>query len=184
MRRSLRLSGYDYSQNGVYFVTICTHRKASLFGSVRGGVMTLNTVGRIVDEEWRKTASLRSNVQLDAFAVMPNHLHGIIVIHGEDELRNQLSASAESGTEQNGKFLQAGSLGAIIGRFKGSVTKRVHGFANCRHQTIWQRNYYDHIVRTEKSLQAIREYVAMNPAYWEQDLYFDYVEFETDIFRD
>ncbi len=170
-RRSLRLSGYDYSQNGVYFVTVCAYRHANLFGEIDGGVMMPNAIGRIIAEEWRRTAELRPYVGLDVFVVMPNHLHGIIAILGEDKRTNPPAALAQPVKLKYGK-LQKRSLGAIIGRFKGSVTKRVRKMSIYRDFPIWQRNYYDHIVRNERSLQTIREYIMMNPERWAEDSYY------------
>ncbi|MCY3797399.1 MAG: transposase [Chloroflexi bacterium] len=167
-RRSLRLSGYDYRQNGVYFVTICAYRHARLFGSIEDNLFIPNAIGRIIAEEWKKTAELRAYVGLDSFVVMPNHLHGIIAIFGEDNRGSQRIAPAESVIQKSGK-LQAGLLGAIVGRFKGSVTRRVHELSPYRDLLIWQRNYYDHIIRNEKSLCAIREYITFNPARWVED---------------
>lgn len=170
-RKSLRLNGYDYRQNGVYFVTVCAHDHAKLFGTIDNGVMMPNAIGAIVAEEWRRKAELRLCVKLDAVVVMPNHLHGVLAILGADNRANQREAPSDSFKRKSGK-LQADSLGAIIGRFKGSVTRRVHNLSTCGDLTVWQRNYYDHIIRSEASLQAIREYIAMNPSRWTEDSYF------------
>lgn len=170
-RRSLRLNGYDYRQNGAYFVTVCAHRHANLFGSIEHGVMMPNAIGRIVADEWRRTAELRPYVGLDVFVVMPNHFHGIIVILNDD-WAFQRNAPTETNDEPKRK-LQAGSLGAIVGRFKGKVSRRAHEMPGYRDLLVWQRNYYEHIIRNEKSLQAIREYVAMNPSRWTDDSYFN-----------
>ena len=173
-RRALRLSGYDYSQNGVYFVTICAYRHAHLFGSIADGAMKPNAIGKIIIEEWQRTAVLREYVRLDTFVLMPNHLHGIIAILGEDSRANQREAPAAS-VKQNSVKLKSGSLGAIVGRFKGSVTRRAHDLAEYRDVPVWQRNYFDHIVRSEKSLQAIRDYIILNPSRWSEDpLYVEY----------
>lgn len=172
-RRSIRLNGYDYRQDGVYFVTVCAYRHASLFGSIVDGVMNPNSIGHIIINEWYQTAKLRSYVDLDAFVVMPNHIHGIIVIRNSGERAFRRNAPTATTGEPN-RILEAGSLGAIIGRFKGKVSRCVHDLPKCRDLTVWQRNYYDHVIRSEKSLQAIREYVAMNPARWTEDsLYLD-----------
>jgi len=171
-RRLLRLSGYDYSQNGVYFVTICAYRHANLFGSIADGAMTPNAIGKIIIEEWQRTAVLRDYVRLDAFVLMPSHLHGIIAILGENSRANQRDAPAAS-VKQNSVKLKSGSLGAIVGRFKGSVARRVHDLAEYCDLPVWQRNYYDHIVRNEKSLQAIREYIILNPSRWTEDSLYD-----------
>ncbi len=164
-RRSLRLDGYDYSKSGVYFVTVCAYRHRNLFGSIDAVAMMPNAIGRIIDEEWQRTAELRPYIDLDSFVLMPNHIHGIIVIHGDD-------SQTQDQCKPVLRYLQAGSLGAIVGRFKGKVSRLVHELPQCRDLLVWQRNYYDHIIRNDKSLQAIREYIVMNPARWTEDSYF------------
>lgn len=170
-RRSLRLKGYDYSQNGAYFVTICAYRHANLFGLVDDSVFLPSAIGGIIAEEWARTAVLRPYVGLDAFVVMPNHLHGIIAIFREDNSANQRIAPAVNPARKAGE-LRAGSLGAIVGRFKSSVTRRVHGISKYSNLVVWQRNYYDHIIRNETSLANIREYIALNPSRWTEDVYY------------
>ncbi len=167
----MRLNDYDYRQNGAYFVTVCAYRHANLFGSIEDGVMTPNAIGRIIAEEWRKTAELRPYVGLDGFVVMPNHLHGIIAMFDDEQGAIQQVATAASNSRRS-KTLQARSLGAIVGRFKGKVTRRSHELPGYRDLVVWQRNYYEHIIRSEKSLQAIREYIAMNPSRWAEDSYY------------
>ncbi len=170
-RRSLRLNGYDYRQNGAYIVTVCAYRHANLFGSIEDGVMTPNAIGRIIAEEWQRTAELRPYVGLDVFVVMPNHLHGIIAMFDDEQRPTRRVAPAASNSGQS-KTLQARSLGAIVGRFKGKVSRRAHNMPGNRSLMVWQRNYYEHIIRSEKSLQAIREYIAMNPSRWAEDSYY------------
>ena len=168
----MRLKGYDYRQHGAYFVTICAYRHAEIFGAIDAGVMMPNAIGRIVAEEWRRTVKLRPYVELDAFVLMPNHLHGIIAILRDDDQSIQQAASGENGDYKSGK-LQAGSLGAIIGRFKGIVTRRVRELPASHQLQVLQRNYYDHIIRNEKSLQTIREYITVNPSRWAKDSYYN-----------
>jgi putative transposase len=120
-RRSLRLRDYDYSQNGAYFVTICTHQGTCPFGDVVDGDMVLNEWGAIVREEWLRTAIVRINIELDAFVVMPNHMHGIIVIVDNDGTIGPTRRVAP--THATGP--KSGSVGAIIGQFKSIVTKRI-----------------------------------------------------------
>lgn len=172
-RRSLRLDGYDYRQNGAYFVTVCAYRHACLFGTVVDGVMIPSEIGTIIAEEWHQTAKLRPYVGLDTFVVMPNHVHGVIVIDecepptircGDNGMRN--------GVNPRSLLLQAKSLGAIIGRFKGSVTKRARSLPQSGDLVVWQRNFHDHVIRNERSLHNIRRYVNMNPARWAEDSYF------------
>lgn len=170
-RRSLRLKGYDYRRQGVYFVTVCANRNANLFGRIDNGVMIPNAISDIITDEWWRTAELRPNVTLDAFVLMPNHLHGIIVILDQGSQATRQAASVEVAKPAS-RYLQAQSLGAILGRFKGKVSRRVHELPACRDLLVWQRNFYDHIVRNEKSLQAIREYIISNPGRWTEDSYY------------
>ncbi|MYE27564.1 MAG: transposase [Chloroflexi bacterium] len=161
-RRSMRLPNYDYTQNGVYFVTICTYRFASLFGRIVDGYVQLNGLGRLVEEEWQRTAEVRPSVELDLFVVMPNHLHGLIWI----------SHSPKEPMSGKNTTLGANSLGSIIAQYKSVVTKRSRNLADPVHWPIWKRNYYDHIVRNEGSLERIRRYILENPARWREDRFF------------
>ena len=175
-RRSIRLPEHDYTQSGRYFVTICVKDRHCLFGEVRQGRICLNACGRIAVEEWRRTAEVRDIVQLDAFVVMPNHVHGIIAIVGNNDVgatgpiapatAAPVAADAERpcGPEPN-------SLGAIIGQYKSGVTKRIQRLWDTSRQTLWQRNYYEHIIRGRKDLERICRYIADNPARWSRDRY-------------
>lgn len=161
-RQSLRLPDYKYNENGVYFVTICTYKKRCLFGHIADGRMIANEWGNIVKEEWLRSESLRKNVELDMFVLMPNHLHGIIIISDDQVPANATRFST----------LKAGSLGAIIGQFKSIVTKRVRRLPDRPDHLIWQRNYYENVIRTHKIWNRIRKYVATNPERWFEDSLF------------
>ncbi len=164
-RQSVRLKQYDYGQVGAYFVTICTHERECVFGEIIDTQMRLNEIGRIVEDEWRKTAKIRGNVELDVFVIMPNHLHGILII---DDGRGM---ARHAPTTMQRKFGQpiAGSLPTIIGAFKSAVTKRINKFRNTPGAPVWQRNYYEHIIRNEKDYLRIYEYILNNPAKWQED---------------
>ena len=167
-RRSVRLRDYDYSQAGLYFVTICTFQKACLFGEFRGGKLILNELGKLVQKIWLQIPVSRANTTLDKFVVMPNHVHGIIGIL-EDENTGKC-ATVTSST----KTLPSGSLGATIGQFKSVVTKQSRALPYPPRPPIWQRNYYEHIIRNENELNEIRKYILENPARWtNDDLYVD-----------
>ena len=168
-RHSIRLKGYDYAAPGAYFVTIVTHQRACLFGEIVGGEMRLNDIGRIADNCWRAIPDHFPNVELDTHVVMPNHLHGIIVIR-----ENDLADSNGRGTrsraparmEQFGQPVP-GTLATIIRQFKSSVTRlaiKYYGESN-----IWQRNYHDHIIRNETEWAKIRDYIETNPLRWADD---------------
>jgi putative transposase len=166
-RRSIRLRGYDYSQKGAYFVTICTHKKECLFGEVIRGKMHLNKYGILVAEEWEKTSQIRDNVELDTFIVMPNHLDGIIWI----TLQNIPNENENTRTYCRNKTLYCPpqSLGAIVRGFKGATTKLINKMYNFPSIPLWQRNYYESIIRTEKGLDTIRHYILNNPVQWDLD---------------
>ena len=161
-RRSVRLKGHDYTRPGSYYVTLCTANRECLFGDVIQGKMELNALGRIVETEWRKTADIRPNVAVDEFVVMPNHVHGILVMRrGERCKRGPREA----------RFGQpvAGSVAAIIGQFKSVVTKTINRERDTPGADVWQRNYYDRVIRNDRELRRIREYIRNNPAQWAKD---------------
>ncbi len=171
-RRSIRLPGYDYTQPGAYFVTICTHNREPLFGRVVNGEMVLNAWGRIVWEEWFRTAQVRPYVELfeDEFVVMPNHIHGIIwIVRDTVGAQRRCAPTKPGGVTPNN--VAPGSLGAIVRAFKSAVTKRINALRGTPGARVWQRNYYEHIIRNERALNAIRRYIAENPQRWHLDRY-------------
>ncbi len=156
---STRLKDWDYSRNGYYFVTICTQDKECFFGDVIDEKVQLSDIGEIVTDEWLKTAQIRKNVSLDTWIIMPNHLHGIVIINNADDVETHGSASLP----YKNKFgPQANNLSSIIRGFKSATTKRIQ---RVRCDFSWQTRFYDHIIRNEKSLNKIREY--NNPLKWE-----------------
>lgn len=164
--RSHRLEGYDYSWEGAYYVTICSYNRKCLFGEIICDEMQLNDYGRIVKEEWFKTCQLRPNIELDEFVVMPNHVHGIIVIINELNHGNHPARWMPTNDENK---MKPGSLPVIVRAFKSAVTKRINEIYNMLNMPVWQRGYYDHIIRNEKSLNQIREYIIENPRLWLKD---------------
>ena len=163
-RRSIRLREYDYSQAGGYFVTICTRNSEYIFGKVVNGVMKLNKYGHVVEEEWRKTARLRKDVKIDVFMVMPNHFHGIVMIN--EDCRG--TARRAPIVELFGKPV-IGSLPTIIRSFKSAVAKQINIIHNSPGISVWQRNYYEHVIRNENELNLIRQYILYNPLQWQYD---------------
>ena len=160
-RRSLRLPGWDYRSPGSYFITVCANNWEPLFGLVVDGEVRLNEYGWIVQVEWLRTPLVRPHAAVDSFVVMPNHFHGILVL-AED--RQEASGSAGS----FGKPV-AGSLGAIVGQFKAAVTKQINHIRGAPALQVWQRNYFEHLVRTEDELNLTRHYIEANPAHWPED---------------
>lgn len=160
-RRSIRLRDYDYTLAGAYFVTMVTRDRKCLFGDVVDGEIRLNHWGWTVHDEWKKSAEIRKEIELDAFVVMPNHVNGIIVI--TDALERATGQSPlQSGPTRR-------SLGSFVGGFKSAVTKRISELCGSPRTPVWQRNYFEHVIRNEQSLQRIRQYILDNPARWEFD---------------
>lgn len=179
LRRSIRLKAYDYTQDGAYFVTLLAHRRAHLFGEVMDGEMGLNTLGCVADACWWAIAEHFPGVELDTFVVMPNHVHRIIVINrwaantisGDSQVRARHVVPLQPQTESFGKPV-VGSLPTIIRSYKAAVTRQINHIRQTPGTPVWQRNYYEHIIRSDRSLQTIREYILYNPARWADDEYF------------
>ena len=161
-RRSIRLRGYDYSQAGAYFVTICTWNRECLFVDVVGRDLLLNEFGRAAEMGWLTTSLIRPNIELDEYIVMPNHLHGIVVI-------NDYRGVLQYAPIQKGLKSPSQTLGAIIRGFKSSVTKTINEMRDTAAIPVWQHNYYEHIIRNEDELNRIREYIINNPLQWSED---------------
>ncbi len=170
-RRSIRLKGYDYSRSGYYFVTMCTHNRECLFGEIINGEMALNEYGGIVSESWKWLGVQYDHVELDAWTIMPNHMHGIIVInndgHGHD-CRGDSQSDCRGGSRTAPTCANKPG-GRLIGACKTVSTKHINHIRNTPGLPVWQRNYYEHIIRDEKSLENIRNYIINNPARWEED---------------
>jgi Transposase IS200 like. len=164
-RHSIRLRGYDYSQPGAYFVTICTQNHESLLGEIVDEKMRLNTFGRIVEHEWLRTPILRPNVVLDVFVVMPNHFHAIVMITDNGRGVSQYAPTANQPPLRS----PSQTIGAIVRGFKSVTTKRINQTRQMSDAQVWQRNYYEHIIRGEEEANRIRQYVVHNPNCWAED---------------
>ena len=193
-RRSVRLKGFDYSKSSAYFLTICTRDKKQLLGKVAGDRMMPNATGNIVNDCWVEIPNHFPDVELAAHVVMPNHVHGIIVlranpgskaksinrtsvsIDGESvakvERRAQHAVPLRPGTAgsqgrgRNFVTLHAGSIAAIVRSFKSASTSRIRQTARDPHFNIWQRGYYEHVIRDEDDFRNTFEYIRTNPARW------------------
>ena len=185
-RRSIRLKGYDYSQEGLYFITICCQDRAHLFGEIAIGEMSLNKYGEIAQKEWQNTSVIRDNVVLHEFVVMPNHFHSIIEI------------KFQKGNNQIGKFQSPSqTVGAIIRGYKIAAIKKIKDNILSPDENIngskgelqfaptaptekikeldfkiWQRNYYEHIIRNDQSYERISDYIRDNPKRWKEDKFY------------
>ena len=177
---SARLPGWDYTAEGYYYVTIFTKNRLHYFGCVVNDDLLLHPMGEIVAEEWLRTPTLRSNVEVDEWVVMPNHMHGILVItrripsKSETFQRNtQDSETFQRNTQDSETFqrnvstLKANSLGSIIGQFKGACTKRI--WEEIDPEFGWQTRFWDRIIRDAAELDRARAYIRNNPLNWEKD---------------
>jgi len=197
-RRSIRLRGYDYTLAGAYFVTIITHHRARALGHIHDGVVTLTEAGRIAQACWDDLPNHYAHVELDAFVIMPNHVHGIIVLTDEPAERAGLrpAHTTESNAAPHVRTgrgptptekaptapVRAGlrpalprhGLPEIVRAFKSFSARRINKARQVRGVPFWHRNYYEHIIRNEDSLNRIRAYIATNPSRWADDtLYCD-----------
>jgi putative transposase len=163
-RRSIRLRGYDYSSSGAYFVTVCIKNKECLFGEIADGMMRLNHAGELIHEIWDALSKRYDDIDLDAFVVMPNHVHGIIVLIDASAVGAGLALPIRRGAASN-----APTLGDVIRTFKSISAIQVNRLLTRTGQLLWQRNYYEHIIRNEAGLDRIRSYIAMNPQNWMMD---------------
>jgi len=183
-RKSIRLKGYDYSQKGLYFITICCYQRAHLFGKVvldnEGKTITLlNEACEIAKQCWEEIPNHFQNVNLHEFIIMPNHIHGIIEFVGANNLSPELSANNLSPElvefeRANNNWPQPSgtskTVGSVVRGFKIGVTKwfRQNGYE----KTIWQRNYYEHIIRNMNAYQRISKYIIENPKKWREDCFY------------
>ncbi len=180
-RRSIRLKGYDYSQAGAYYITIVTQGREHLFGEAINGEMNLSRYGLIVQFAWFDLPKHYPHVELDAFCIMPNHAHGIIVLYedgrggsfsGKHILQTQALISqtiSDINHETRPYGPKRHPLSEIVRAFKSFSAKRINVLRKTPGIPVWQRNYYEHIIRNEQDYQAIRNYISNNPANWEND---------------
>ncbi len=176
-RRSIRLPGFDYSKAGAYFVTLVAQDRACRFGEIQDGTMRLNSVGEIFDTIWREIPVNYAGVEIDYHVVMPNHLHGILVLGGIPSPTiggPSLSAPPTLPFPEDGDASSGLSVSEIVGRFKSLTTNRYiegvkeNGWPRFRGH-FWQRNYHEHVIRDEEDWGRIAEYVLENPAKWADD---------------
>ncbi|MEA5109457.1 hypothetical protein SDC9_08860 [bioreactor metagenome] len=176
-RKSFRLKGYDYSQAGLYFITICVQDRLCLFGNVKNVEMMLNDAGRMVENEWLKLPQRYTNIELHEFVVMPNHFHAIMEIAGATLVVAQnetVAQNIESGQPQGIAPTKPKTVGDMVGAFQSMVTvEYIRGVKQLGwgpfNRKLWQRNYWEHIIRDERSYERITEYITNNPKYWDND---------------
>jgi REP element-mobilizing transposase RayT len=159
-RKTTRLTGFDYTLAGGYFVTICVHRRICDLGRIQKGVLLLTPYGKFAERSWHITQDHFENVTIDSYIIMPNHVHAIILIH----------PSSRGGVTP--PLQRRPSLGEIVAYYKYQSTKQINQLANSPGTRFWQRNYYDHIIRDERDLEHHRRYILENPRRWEEDKYY------------
>ena len=159
-RRLIRLKDFDYSQPGAYFVTVGTRDREILFGDVVDGESRLNDAGSMVQEVWHDLPKHYAEIELDSFVVMPNHVHGIVALHDD--------RSGRAGLKPAPTKTRPG-LPEIVRAFKTFSARSVNGLRGTQGLSVWQRNYYEHVIRVETELARIREYIKNNPLQWELD---------------
>jgi REP element-mobilizing transposase RayT len=176
-RKSIRLQCYDYSSPGYYFVTICTINRESIFGEIDDGRMVLNEFGKIANKYWLRMPINYDYIRIQAYVVMPNHVHGIIQItkkHNPSvgaihELPLRMGYMDQETYRKKRRLMY---LPKIIGWYKMNVSSEINSKTVSLGKNCWQRNYHEHIIRDQRSLNKITEYIEKNPQLWEKDKYF------------
>ena len=158
-RKLTRLKYWDYGSDGYYFITICTKNKRHYFGEIIDGKMILSHIGVIANLLWYEIKNHTDNIELGEFIVMPNHIHGVLILNNN---ANTVEARHASPLQQ--------TISSIVGSYKSAVSKHAH---RLDFDFTWQRNFYDHVIRDEVSNQKIAEYVVNNPIKWEDDLFYN-----------
>ena len=165
-RKQIRLKDYDYSQNGYYFITICTHNRLHLFGTVIDGKMVLNQYGEIVNKNLSVLSEYKNEIDVKSFCIMPNHIHFVLSVCRERIVCVQNNDRTKM------------EIPKIIQQFKSSITKQCNLIDNgsgthTMRSLQWQKSYYEHIIRNEQEYQRIYDYIENNPQKWEEDKYYE-----------
>ncbi len=173
-RHSIRLKDYNYSQSGAYFVTICIRHHESILGKINDGKMSLYDAGQIVKSVWEELPNHYNNVELDTFVIMPNHVHGIIMLGDSPDagagLKPALNKKAYKPERAGLKPAPTKhGIPEIIRAFKTFSSRKINQIRGTIGTPFWQRNYYEHIIRDEQSLDDIRQYISGNPMCWADD---------------
>jgi REP element-mobilizing transposase RayT len=167
-RRSIRLNGHDYSQPGAYFITMCTKNRACFFCEIIDGKNVMNDVGKMARQCWMDIPIHFPHAQLDEFVIMPNHIHGIIILHDSGIVgANNYSPLRVNPLDDRNCNGTSKTIGSIVRGFKIGVTKWIR--TNIGTHELWQRNYWEHVIRDDNELFRIRQYIQKNPANWKHD---------------
>ena len=174
-RRSIRLKGHDYSRSGAYFVAVRLQNRGCVFGNILDTEMILNDAGRMVQSVWEELPVHYPGIQIDSFVIMPNHVHGIIVLTEPTQCRGESRIRPHQGDHKDRPYgTLAGTIGRIMQGFKSITTRkyiigiRDNGWPPF-HKRLWQRNYYEHVIRDDPEMDRIREYIVANPSQWLED---------------
>lgn len=174
-RKSIRLKDYDYAQEGWYFITIIVQNRECLFGKINNGKVELNQIGSIIQYHWKKIVQHFPHIELDEYIVMPNHIHGIVHIvrvmhseHNNKKVYKELDMNA-SPLQSWPAGTKPGSLSAIMQNYKAVTSRKINRIRKIQGMRLWQRNFWEHIIRNEDTLNRIREYIKQNPAEWIED---------------
>jgi len=184
---SSRLPGWDYSREGVYFITICTANKECLFGEIYNKNMKLSEIGEIVEMEWEKSFTIRTELNCAIYTIMPNHIHAILRI-GHDSRRHARFNNCRDArpcvptiiepvpTGNNSRtgvaYRSPKSISSFVAGFKSSATKRINKYRTSPGEPVWQSRFYDHIIRNKDEYWRIRQYIKDNPANWDMDRFY------------
>jgi len=174
-RKSIRLQGFDYSRAGAYFVTIVAHGRECLFGEIVDGEMKMNRFGEILNHAWFDLPRHYRHVSLGAFVIMPNHVHGIIVLNEDDSVTGRGgSVAGRTALPANSETcpyvpLKRHPLSEIVRAFKSFSAKRINVLRRTQGIPVWQRNYYEHIIRNDREMERIWHYIESNPSMWTED---------------
>jgi len=183
-RRSIRLKGFDYSRSGAYFITICVRDRECLFGEIMDGEMEINQFGQLVESVWNDLPSHYPHLSLDRFVVMPNHIHGIVIfdasgaiddivnnVHGADIVGAGLKPAPTEHAQMESVAMESNRHGLpeIVRTFKTFSARRINEIRNIPGVPVWQRNYYEHVIRDEADYNRMAEYISTNPQRWLDD---------------
>jgi len=185
-RRSVRWRGHDDAAGGTYFVTVCAFDRACLFGAVRDDAMVVDACGLVVEREWVRSGEVRTGVDIDIFAVMPNHLHGLVTIRVADEppvpahrcvpglddtdvrVKND-ALRGRDGAHSGVPLRRPRSLSSLVGQFKATTTRAINEARGTPGAKVWQRGFHERVVRDERAFANIAAYIATNPERWAMD---------------
>ncbi|MFA6008520.1 MAG: transposase [Desulfobacteraceae bacterium] len=161
-RKSIRFNNYNYAKNGTYFITLCTQNREHTFGTITNRTMILNDLGSFVQKTWHDLPNHNPSVDLNAFVIMPNHIHGVVVIESKRADMGHFGTGLEPGPTHG--------LTEIVRQLKTFSSKRINQFRQTPGIQVWQRNYFEHIIRNDEEWNSVREYIMFNPAKWDEDV--------------